>query len=70
MQHAATLQPAPGASKFGLSEKEMEIARTLSPGARDLSDEDRQRIYADNKAKYQHARATGAYRDDQGSVKR
>lgn len=70
VQHAAALQPAAGASKFGLSEKELEIARTLSAGAPDLSDEDRQRIYANNKAKLAQKRATGEYDDRHHTTQR
>jgi hypothetical protein len=35
-----------------------------------MTNEQREELYARNKQKYQQARATGAYRDDQGTVRR
>jgi hypothetical protein len=57
-------------NKYGLNKDEQDIARGLASGDRSMSDEDRQRVYAEQKAKYQRMRATGEYRDDQGSVRR
>ena len=57
-------------NRYGLSRDEVQIARGISASDAKLSDDDRQRIYAEQKGKYQHMRATGQYRDDQGSVRR
>ncbi|WP_315806577.1 MULTISPECIES: hypothetical protein [unclassified Bradyrhizobium] len=59
-------------NQFGLSDDEVAIARTIGEGRRDLglTDEARERLYAENKQKYQRMRATGEYRDDQGTVRR
>jgi hypothetical protein len=66
----ASQQQAQPQNKYGLNKDEQEIARGLASGDRSMSDEDRQRVYAEQKAKYQRMRATGQYRDDQGSMKR
>jgi len=66
----ASQQQAQPQNKYGLNKDEQEIARGLASGDRSISDEDRQRVYAEQKAKYQRMRATGQYRDDQGSMKR
>jgi hypothetical protein len=63
-------QRAQPQNKYGLNKDEQEIARGLASGDRSMSDEDRQRVYAEQKAKYQRMRATGQYRDDQGTVRR
>lgn len=54
-------------NKYGLSQDELDVANSSFS---DLPPEERQRIYAENRARYQHLRATGQYRDDQGSVRR
>jgi len=69
-QHAASLRPAPGASRFGLSEDEVKIAHGISGSDPRLSNETREQIYAANKRKLAQARADGSYRDDQASVRR
>ncbi len=69
-QHAASMRPAPGSSRFGLSKDEQEIAHGISGGDSRLSKEDREKIYFENKEKLRHMRQSGAYRDDQGSVRR
>lgn len=65
-QYVARQQVPPG-NKYRLNQDEMEVAHG-SFG--DLPKEERERIYAENKARYQHARATGQYRDDWGTVRR
>jgi uncharacterized coiled-coil protein SlyX len=51
--------------KYGVSPNELGVAKnwTSNPS---LSDEDKVRGYVENRQRYQHMRATGAYRDDQG----
>jgi hypothetical protein len=66
--HAASLRPAPGASRYGLSKDEQEIAAGISGSDPRLSREDRERIYLEGKQKLRHMRQTGEYRDDQGRV--
>lgn len=56
-------------NRYGLTATEEEIARN-SFHAPDMNDDQKQQLYAQNRAKYQHMRATGAYRDDQGTVRR
>jgi hypothetical protein len=63
----AAEQSRPRGNAYGLSDDEMDIARN-SHGSGTV--EDRVKEYAQNKARYQHMRATGAYRDDQGTVRR
>lgn len=60
-------QQVPADNKYRLSQDERDVARSANT---DLPVEERDRIYAQNKARYQHARATGAYRDDTGTVRR
>lgn len=57
----------PQGNRFGLSPTEVEVAHNSFSGA---EPEEKERSYAENKQKLQHMRATGAYRDDQGSVRR
>ena len=51
-----------------LSEDERDIARSHPDP--NMSNEAKEALYLQNKQRYQHARATGSYRDDQGSVRR
>ncbi|MGJ4939297.1 hypothetical protein ACQR1W_01885 [Bradyrhizobium sp. HKCCYLS1011] len=69
VQHAETMRPAPQASKYGLSEQEREVAHNWTSDA-SLSNDERERIYAEQRAKYRQMRADGSYRDDQGMVRR
>lgn len=55
---------------YGLTKDEMDVARTIDGGNPKLSDADRQRIYAENRARLQQMRRDGTYRDDQGTVRR
>jgi hypothetical protein len=57
------------AAKYGLTAAEIGIARNWTSDER-VSPEDKFREYAQQRAKYQHMRATGAYRDDQGTIRR
>jgi len=54
-------------NRYGLSRDEVTIARGIGSGDAKLSNDDREKLYAEQKARYQHMRATGQYRDDQGS---
>ena len=63
-------QQRPRGNQFGLSDDEVSIARGISGGDSSLTNTDRERIYAENRNKLRHMRATGEYRDDQGSVRR
>lgn len=63
-------QAQPQGNKYGLNNDEVQVARTLSAGSTTMTNDDRERIYAENRAKYRHQRATGEYRDDQGRVTR
>lgn len=62
--------PRANANKYGLSADEVTIAHGMSGGDRTLSNDERERSYAEQKARLQHMRATGEYRDDQGQVRR
>jgi hypothetical protein len=59
-------QQRPQGNKYGLSRDQIEIAEGIASNDRTLSADDRQRIYAQNRNRLQHMRATGQYRDDQG----
>jgi len=54
---------------FGVSPNELSIAKNWTADSK-MSDADKVRGYVENRARYQHMRATGQYRDDQGVVKR
>jgi len=56
-----------GNNKWGLSTEEVEVAKASHSAG---TVEQRLEEYARNKARYQHMRATGQYRDDQGTVRR
>lgn len=43
-------------------------SRGIGSGDPKLSNDDRERIYAENRARYQQARRDGSYRDDQGRI--
>ena len=60
-------QQQPQGNKFGLSPTEVEIAHNSHSGG---TREERERSYSEQKAKLQHMRQTGQYRDDQGTVRR
>lgn len=66
-EHAASLQPAVPQNRYGLNKDEVDVARASRS---DLPADQAEAEYARQKAKYQHMRATGQYRDDQGTVKR
>jgi hypothetical protein len=51
----------------GLSDEEIAVAKASHSGG---TADQRIQEYAQNKARYQHLRATGQYRDDQGTVRR
>jgi hypothetical protein len=55
--------------RYGLNAGELDVARgwTADPN---LSDDERISQYLENKQRYQLMRASGAYRDDQGQVRR
>jgi hypothetical protein len=65
-QYVASQQQQPQGNAHGLSATEVEIARGISSGDSSLTNADREKIYAANKNKLRHLRATGEYRDDQG----
>ena len=66
-QHAASMRPARGASRYGLSPIEVEIAHNSHSGG---SKEDREKSYAENRDRLRRMRASGEYSDSQGSVRR
>lgn len=66
----ARQQQAPQRSKYGLNEDEIQIARGLASGDSSMTNDDRERSYAEQKAKLQQMRRDGTYRDDQGMVRR
>lgn len=66
----AASAPRADANKYGLSPDEVTIARGLASNDRNMSNDERERTYAEQKYKLQRMRADGTYRDDQGSVRR
>jgi hypothetical protein len=68
-QFAAQQRVQPQRHKYGLSPEEIEVARNFTQDPK-LSNDDKEKLYAEQRARYRHARATGAYRDDQGRVTR
>ena len=69
-QFYSAQQSQPQGNKYGLSADEIELARGVASGDRRMSNDERERLYAENKSRYQRMRATGEYRDDQGTVRR
>jgi hypothetical protein len=69
-EHQAQQQHAQPQNKYGLNADQVIIANGIGSGDRTLTNDDRQRIYSENRAKLQRQRATGEYRDDQGTVRR
>lgn len=67
---SAAQQPRRDSNKYGLSADEITIANGLASNDRNLSNDERQRDYANQKARLQNMRMTGEYRDDQGTVRR
>lgn len=63
-------QRAQSQNRYGLSSDEIAIARGNGSGDPRLTNDDRDRIYSEQKARYQQARRDGSYRDDQGRVTR
>jgi hypothetical protein len=68
--YIAGQQRAQPTNKYGLSRDEIAIARGNGSGDPRLTNDDRDRIYAEQKSRYQRMRSTGEYRDDQGTVRR
>ena len=68
--YVAGQQRAQPTNKYGLSRDEIAIARGNGSNDPRLTNDDRDRIYAEQKNKYQRLRSTGEYRDDQGMVRR
>jgi hypothetical protein len=60
-------QQKPQGNQFGLNQDEMDIANGIASGDQTITNEQRQRAYAQNKERLRYMRATGQYRDDQGS---
>jgi hypothetical protein len=60
-------QQQPQGNRYGLSPTEVEVAHNSFSG---VSKEEKERSYSENKQKLRYLRQTGAYRDDQGSVRR
>ncbi|MBR1298549.1 hypothetical protein [Bradyrhizobium sp. AUGA SZCCT0042] len=63
----AVQQQQPRGNRFGLSADEVSIAHGIAGGDPNISNEQREQVYAHNRDKLRHLRAIGAYRDDQGS---
>jgi len=63
-------QQQPQGNRYGLNRDEMEVAHGLASGDRSMTNDQREQVYAQNKARYRHMRSTGQYRDDQGSIRR
>ena len=68
--YVAGQQRAQPQNKYGLSKDEQEVAHGLASGDRTMTNDQREQLYAQNRAKYQRMRASGEYRDDQGRVTR
>lgn len=59
-------RPVRQANKFGLSEDEVAIARGIGGTARGMTDEIRERLYAEKKQLYRQKLADGSYSSGQG----
>lgn len=65
-RYVASQQQAPQGNRYGLSQDEVDIAKNMFSGDSRMKQEDREKIYAEQKSRLRHLRATGQYRDDQG----
>ena len=59
-------QQQPQGNRYGLNPDEVQIAHGIAGHDPHITLEQRELVYAQNKQKLQHMRATGQYRDDQG----
>jgi lipase chaperone LimK len=66
-QYVARQQQSHG-NRYGLSQDERDVARGSFGDS--MTTEEKERLYAANKQRYEAARMTGAYRDDNGTVRR
>lgn len=57
-------------NRYGLSPDEVTIAHGIASNDPNMTADQREALYAQQKQKLQFMRATGQYRDDQGSVRR
>ncbi len=55
-------------NRFGLNKDEIEVANSHPDSS--MTPDQKQELYARNRERYRHMRATGEYRDDQGTVRR
>ena len=66
-QYVASQQAQPQGNKWNLSNEEVEVAKASHSAG---TAEERIEEYARNKQRYRQMRQSGAYRDDQGAVRR
>jgi hypothetical protein len=69
-EQQAQQQRAQPQNRYGLNADEVTIARGIGSGDPKLSNDDREKLYAEQKSRYQQARRDGSYRDDQGRISR
>jgi hypothetical protein len=69
-QYVAQQQVQPQGNRYGLSKDEVDVAHGIASSDQRMTKDDREQLYAQNKAKLARMRATGEYRDDQGTVRR
>lgn len=62
-------QQQPQGNQFGLNRDEIDIANGIASADASLTDTERQRAYATNKHRLRQMRASGQYRDDQGTTR-
>jgi hypothetical protein len=62
-------QQQPQGNQFGLNQDELDIANGIAGGDQTITNEQRQRAYAQNKERLRYLRQTGQYRDDQGTTR-
>jgi hypothetical protein len=60
-QFVAQQQAAAPRNKYNLSDDEVEVARGIAGNDPSLSDDDRERIYAEQRYRHRHLTATGQY---------
>lgn len=63
-------QQAPQGNRYGLSADEVEIANGIAGNDPHMTNDQRQALYAQQRQRLQFLRASGQYRDDQGTVRR
>jgi hypothetical protein len=68
--YVAGQQQAQPSNRHGLNKDQVEVAHGIAKGDPKLTNDDREKLYAENRNKLSRMRASGEYADHQGLVRR